>query len=108
LGPTHRTGGKRQGPTGPLVGRLGAGAASEGPYLGDLGFEGKEWQRHWRADYGATVVTQADYRPEPTPEDQAKPKRWLSGKRQQLETELGWLDSRVGLKYPRARTPGDC
>src|SRR5919201_703256 len=61
LGPTHKAGGTRRGPTGPLGPRGAVGEASPDPYLGDLGFAGAAWQAHWRADYGARVLTKAPY-----------------------------------------------
>src|SRR5207253_98107 len=60
LGPTKERGGARRGPTGPIRGRAGAGAPSQGPYLADAGFPGATWQAHWRTHYGATVLTPPD------------------------------------------------
>lgn len=103
LGPSHHGRGERLGPTGPLapVGAVGDPAAV--PYLADLGFDGAAWRRHWRAAYGATVLTKADYAALPlaerTPLD-----RWFCGLRQTVETVYGWLTDRLGLKFPRART----
>jgi hypothetical protein len=101
LGPAHRRQGSRQGPTGPLLLRGAAGAPAAGPYLGDLGYCGADWARHWRTDYGARVLTKADYRPGPA----GRPgRRWVSGLRQVVETVNGWLGERFGLNFPRART----
>src|ERR671937_768015 len=43
LGPSHKAGG-RQGPSGPLGPRWGAGRLGPGPMLADLGFRGTGWQ----------------------------------------------------------------
>jgi hypothetical protein len=97
LGPAHRDGGHRQGPTGPIFLRGAAGAPADGPYLGDLGYRGMNWAQHWRADYGVRVLTKAAY-PDPAG------RRWLSGLRQKVETVNGCLEERLGLFFPRART----
>ena len=104
LGPAHRQGGQRRGPTGPLAGRAGVGQACTGPYLGDLGFRGAAWGQHWARDYGAVVLTKADYAPRPSPAAQRQARHWFSGLRQQVETSFAWLESRFGLWYPRARS----
>jgi hypothetical protein len=103
LGPSHRRGGQRRGPTGPLLPELGAGVPEAAPYLGDLGFRGAAWRAHWQAAYGATVLTKADYAALP-PADRRRAGRWLSGRRQVVETVNGRLDATFGLKFPRART----
>jgi hypothetical protein len=97
LGRSHRAGGERAGPTGPIRPRQAAGCASDRPCLGDLGFRGAEWARHWRADYGATVLTKADY---------AEPaaRAWLNGLRQKAETTFAALTAFLGLAFPRARS----
>src|SRR5512141_143361 len=59
LGPSHRDGGKRQGPTGPILG--GVGERGSGLGLGDLGFRGEAWRRHWLEDYEVLVQTKRDY-----------------------------------------------
>jgi hypothetical protein len=97
LGPAHRSRGSRQGPTGPLFLRGAAGAPADGPYLGDLGYRGRDWAGHWWTDYGARVLTKADLPPGPR-------RRWFSGLRQVVETVNGWLGERFGLNFPRART----
>jgi hypothetical protein len=97
LGSTHRPGGHRQGPTGPLLLRGAVGSPGPSIYLGDLGYRGAEWVRHWQEHYGARVFTKADY-----PASAAR--RWLSGLRQVVETVNGWLQERFGLPFPRART----
>jgi hypothetical protein len=97
LGPAHRNGGQRQGPTGPVLLRGAAGTPAAGPYLGDLGYRGAEWRQHWHADYGATVLLKTDYPAGPG-------RSWLSGLRQVVETVNGWLEERFGLHFPRAKT----
>jgi hypothetical protein len=97
LGPAHRNGGHRAGPTGPIALRGAVGAPAAGVYLGDLGYRGANWAGHWLADYGAPVLTKAAYR------DRAG-RRWFNGLRQVVETVNGWLEDRLGLQFPRART----
>jgi hypothetical protein len=48
LGPSHRRGGQRQGPTGRLAPGLGVGQPQPGPQLGDLGLRGDAWRQHWQ------------------------------------------------------------
>ena len=95
----------RQGPTGPLRPALAAGVPADGPYLADRGLTGQSWTPHWRRDYGACVLTKADYAPRPTAADQAAASRWLSRLRQRIETLNQLLCDRFGLKFPRARSP---
>lgn len=105
-GPSHKAGrhGARVGPTGSVWPRLGAGQPSDGPYLADLGFTGGAWARHWRADWGASVLTKADYaRDIPNLHRQAC--HWLSSLRQVVETVYAHLTDQLGLKFPRARSP---
>jgi hypothetical protein len=104
LGPSHRRGGQRRGPTGPLAPRLGVGQAADRPYLGDQGFTGAAWQRHWRADYHALVLTKAEYATAPCPAARHQARRWFSGLRQLIETVNGCLTTIFGLSFPRART----
>lgn len=61
LGPSHRRGGQRCGPAGPLGPGLGVGTPDPGPQVGDLGFRGADWRAHWQAAYGMTVLTKDDY-----------------------------------------------
>lgn len=103
LGPTHRPGGQRQGPTGPLGPRPGVGAGSSLPVLADLNYAGEAWNRHWRDHYGVVVLTEAIYRGLDQP-DRRRPTRWLHSLRQTVERVFGQLDARFGLKFPRART----
>jgi len=103
LGPTHRKGGRRKGPTGPLGPRLGVGLPSSLPMLGDLNYEGAAWNRHWRDHYGAGVLTEADFR-ELDELDRRRRTRQLHSLRQTVETAFAQLVARFGLKFPRART----
>jgi hypothetical protein len=103
LGPTHRAGGRRQGPTGPLGPRPGVGEPSPVVAIADLNYEGAAWSRHWRHDYGATVFTQAEYGALAA-SDRHSAARWLHGLRQTVETAFNLLVGSLGLKFPRART----
>lgn len=100
LGPSHKRGG-RVGPTGPLAPRQGVGTASGAPYVADLGFAGQAWQRHWAQDYGARVLTKADYAQGTEAQGAA---RWVASLRQVVETAFQTLSERFGLTFPRART----
>ena len=97
LGPTHQRGGQRSGPSGPLLGALASGGPSALPLLGDLGYDGRAWQAHWRASYGAPVLTKAAYA-------SRSGRAWFSGLRQCVETSFSCLSDQLGLKFPRART----
>ena len=104
LGPTHLTGGRRVGPTGPLGLRLAAGAPSTVPILADLGFTGRHWRRHWRASYGTPVLTKADYDHLAAPTDRRRAKRAFNSRRQDVETVFSTLTNCLGIKFPRARS----
>lgn len=104
LGPAHRRRGQRLGPTGPISSWLSVGTPADVPYLADLGFRGEHWICHWRDDYGAVVLTKADYAALSKPADQRAACRWLNSLRQVIETVNGCLTERFGLKFPRART----
>ena len=104
LGPTHLKGGQRAGPTGPLGPRLAAGPPASLPSIADLGFTGRHWRTHWRAAYGTTVLTKADYAALPDPTERTRLKRWLCGLRQDVETVFSLLTDRFGVKFPRARS----
>jgi hypothetical protein len=100
LPPSHRKGGGRVGPTGPIWPRSGVGTASPAPYLGDRGFDGAHWAAHWQQDYGATVHTVRDLdptRPGPAPRQVA---RW----RQVVERVNQELLAVFGLHFPEAKT----
>jgi hypothetical protein len=111
LGPSHRGGGARQGPTGPILG-AGAGQSGSELYLGDLGFRGAAWRRHWREDYGVLVQHKRDYdqlaytseKPGVIEREARAGRRMLASLRQVIETVNGYLDSVLGLKYPKARS----
>ena len=49
------------------------------------------WQRHWADHDGAAVLAGAG--------------RWLRSRRQVVESAFNALTDRLGLKFPRARTP---
>jgi hypothetical protein len=104
LGPTHLTGGKRVGPTGPLGPRLAAGAPSTLPILADLGFDGRRWRAHWRATYGAPVLTKADYDSIADPTARRHAKHAFNSRRQDVETVFSVLTDRFSIKFPRARS----
>lgn len=93
LGPSHRRGGTRVGPTGPLWPTEGAGEQTVKVYLADLGFAGKEWERHWEQDYGSVMLT---------PGSAERPAD-LNSRRQKVETVFGMLIDRLGLRKLRAR-----
>ena len=101
LGPAHRRGGTRRGPSGPLRGRLSAGQTLAGPTLADQGFRGATWRQHWRADWGATVLLASDYAPGP---DQQRARHWFNGLRHAIESTFSCLDAQFRLKFPRARS----
>jgi hypothetical protein len=101
LGPSHRHGGHRHGPSGPVRGRLSAGQPFDGPTLADLGFRGATWRRHWRADWGAAVLLKSDFAEGP---DQQHAVQWFNGLRHAIETTFSCLESQLRLKFPRART----
>lgn len=103
LGPTHKAGGERVGPTGPIWPALGAGQAMAPVYLTDLGFTGDAWIAHWRQDYGAPVLTKAAYADTSSP-DREHLVHWHASLRQIVETVQGILAETFGLKFPRART----
>ncbi|MBI2886631.1 MAG: hypothetical protein HYY02_05435 [Chloroflexi bacterium] len=83
----------RQGPTGPLGPRGGAGAPGQ-VYLGDRGFRGAGWQRHWQDTYGVILLTG---RGETLP--------WcpLGHLRQLVEQTFATLTNAFGLGRIRAR-----
>jgi hypothetical protein len=111
LGPSHRKGGERVGPTGPILGP-GVGQADSTLYLGDLGFAGSAWSRHWLDDYDAMVLTKADYdqlaystpNPQAASRERRQGRRQLASLRQVVETVNACLDGVLGLKFPRARS----
>jgi hypothetical protein len=101
LGPSHRHGGRRSGPSGPVRGRLSAGQPGDCPYLADLGFRGVAWRGHWRDDWGAVVLLKTDFADGP---HQAHAVHWFNRLRHPVETTFSWLEGHLRLKFPRART----
>jgi hypothetical protein len=73
------------------------------PAIGDLNYAGEAWNRHWRDHYGAAVLTEVAF----NGMDEAvrrQAARNLHRLRQPVETVFAHLVSRLGLKFPRART----
>jgi hypothetical protein len=101
LGPSHRLGGTRRGPSGPLRGRWSAGQVCADPTLADQGFRGARWRQHWREELGATVLLASDYA---AGADQAHAVRWFNRLRHAIESTFSSLDAQFRLKFPRART----
>jgi hypothetical protein len=98
LGPHHRT--ARRGPTGPIRGRLAAGRRQTASYLGDRGFAGRSWQRHWQTAYGACVVTPGDRGVGP------QHRRWYAAARQVRRSIACW-SAPSGWPSPAPARPGD-
>lgn len=101
LGPSHRPGGQRRGPNGPLRGRLSAGQPFAGPSLSDLGLRGTNWRHHWQHDLNATVLLKTDYADGP---ERQRAVSWFNRLRHTIEQTFSVLDAVLGLKFPRART----
>jgi hypothetical protein len=101
LGPTHRAGGQRVGPRGPLGGRRSAGRMADVPYLADAGLSGTSWRQHWIEQWGAIVLFATDYAPGPQHQVAV---RWFNGLRHQIESVFSALEAQFRLKFPRART----
>ena len=99
--PRRRNGQEYVGPTGPLWPRFGVGGVSPSPYLADDGFFGSWWQRHWRQDYRAVVLTAGNYTGATAPAIRRQHHR----RRQIVETINGRLEGTFNLNFPRARTP---
>ena len=100
LPPSHRKGGGRVGPTGPIWPRDAAGAPAQAPYLADGGFFGPVWACHWRDDYGAQVLTPRAL----APTKSAPVRRQFAGWRQVIETVNDLLTETFHLAFPRARS----
>jgi hypothetical protein len=96
LGMSHKPGGGRVGPTGPIGPRLGVGAPAP-TVIGDLGFSGAAWQQHWHTAYGTEVLTKDAYLT-----DQGKAA--FSRHRQLIETVNGLLVEHLHLAFPKVRT----
>ena len=101
LGPSHRHGGRRAGPSGPVRGRLSAGQPCAGPSLSDLGLRGTNWRHHWRQHLGAAVLLKTDYADGP---ERQFAVCWFNRLRHTIEQTFSVLDAVLGLKFPRART----
>jgi hypothetical protein len=102
LAATHKPGGRRVGPRGPLW-ALGAGEYAAAPYLADRGLRGREWRGHWQAAYGAAVLTREAYDALPAAARRAAA-AWHSGLRQAVETGFNDLLEELGPRAPRARS----
>jgi len=111
LGKKRHNGEPWVGPTGPLW-SAGVGEASSAPYLGDRGFVGRVWNRHWLEHYGALVLTKADYKklacppsdPEKAKRESRQGRHQLGSLRQIIESVNGFLLNVLGLAFPKART----
>ena len=101
LGPSHRTGGERRGPNGPVYGRVSVGQPFAGPSLSDLGLRGVAWRKHWYQQWGAAVLLKTDYAEGP---ERQSAVRWFNRLRHTIEQTFSVLDAALGLKFPRART----
>lgn len=104
LGKSHRRGGGRTGPTGPLSAPVGAGPPATVPYLADGGFAGAAWQQHWADDYGATVLTKRAVQSGLAPDDAAAAATEHARRRHVIETVNSCLTRFLGLQFPNART----
>jgi len=98
--PIRRSGKRYVGATGPIWPRSAAGRASPQPYLGDNGFFGAWWQKHWRQSYGANVLTPKNY----VGTDSQAARRQHSSRKQVVETINSQLEEVFGLHFPRARS----
>jgi hypothetical protein len=103
LGASHKAGGQRAGPSGPIGPRWGVGQPTAEPTVADLGFRGRDWRAHWRAHYGATVLTRDEYRQVPNAAQRRAWSRWLSRLRQRVETTFNTLTDQLGTTFPRVR-----
>jgi hypothetical protein len=101
LGPSHRHGGRRAGPSGPLRGRLSVGQPLDVPILSDLGLRGGAWRSHWRHHWQAYVLLKTDYLEGP---ERQSAVRWFNRLRHTIEQTFSVLDATLGLKFPRAHT----
>jgi hypothetical protein len=103
LSTSHMRGG-RVGPTGPIRSRYGAGRPSRLPIISDRGFRGSSWERHWREDYGAQVITEEVYEALEDPTERQRAAAWLHRHRQRIETIHDLLDDVLHLARPGAHT----
>jgi hypothetical protein len=83
---------------------LAAGAPTAAAcYLGDKGFNGFRWQRHWFEQYAVSVITEPSRQNRPS----ALPRswvQWLRGMRQAVETVLALLTCLFSIKHLRAHS----
>lgn len=100
LPPAHRNKGRFRGPTGPLWPRLGAGDPTAVPIIADAGFKGAVWSAHWRADYGATVLTADTYHGDQVAAARRQHHAW----RQIIETVNNSLEHTLHLLFPAAHS----
>lgn len=97
--PIRRNGRRYVGATGPIWPRSAVGRAVSEPYLGDNGFFGAFWQKHWRERYGANVLTPRNY----IGSDSQAARRQHSSRKQVVETINSHLANVFGLHFPGAR-----
>lgn len=100
LPPSHRAGGGRAGPVGPIWPRGAVGAPATGEYVSDGGFTGPVWQGHWRADCRAVVLTPRDVACQRHHPARCQFARW----RQVIERVNDHLEHRFHLWFPQAKT----
>ncbi len=104
LGRTHGPGGGRQGPTGPVGPRLGAGRPWWAPLLADLGYRGDAWHAHWEAAFRAVVLTKETVGARAGRAGDRGLVRAFNGARQIVERAVGRLEGQLHLAFPRARS----
>lgn len=98
LGPSHRKGGKRKGPSGPLGPCFGAGIAQPNEIIfGDDGFAGQDWQAHWQTDFEIQIMNHKQA-------EQAGWGAWFSRKRQVVESVFSRLHGFFQLERPRTKS----
>ncbi len=96
---SHKKGNKRTGPTGFIWPWQGVGNPSLGPYLADLGFNGKWWVNHWQTDYRAIVLVPDEYQGE----NAAHLRHEHYSLRQRIEIVNGHLSEELHLSHIGAR-----
>jgi hypothetical protein len=104
LGPAHRRRGERQGPTGPIRGRLWAGPTHPSAYVADLGEHGAAWQAHRAQAYGAHVLTPDVWAATWEEPRRRAARRDFRSRRQLIETVHATLEGLFAITFPRART----
>jgi hypothetical protein len=98
--PSHRKGGGRVGPTGPIWPRDGAGESSSPLYIADRGFSGENWVGYWASEYHALVLTPDAY----SGEHAKSMKTQHARLRHVIETLNEHLEHAFHLPFPGART----